>query len=151
MGIVLGNTLTLLVYMFITLLCYLVFSPDEITKYNDVLLTMVKIIEYRFIERFDIVMLSVYLLIILRTWVPALYMAVFCTHKLVRWGKPNNHALFLLLCMVAAMYVLNPGWNQSLKWTQQFSYFGLAVAYIMPLGLLILLGGASLLRRGQTR
>ncbi|RAP78380.1 GerAB/ArcD/ProY family transporter [Paenibacillus montanisoli] len=149
LGIFVANTLTLIVYLYVTILCFVVFSPDEITYYNDIMLTLAKIIEYRFVERFDIVMLTFYLLVISKTWIPALHMTVYCSHRLVPIGKAATHLLLLLIGMLAVTYIWNPGWLTSDKWIALFSKFGLLMAFIFPVALWCLLSVMSWFPRWQ--
>lgn len=54
-SVVIANTMTLAVYLFVTIVCFVVYSPDEITQYQEAPLSVAKIIEFRFLERFDII------------------------------------------------------------------------------------------------
>ncbi|MBP3964149.1 GerAB/ArcD/ProY family transporter [Paenibacillus lignilyticus] len=135
LGVVIANTLTLFVYLYVTILCFVVYSPDEIQFFNDSMLTVVKVIEYRFLERFDIVMLTCYLLVISKTWIPALYMAVYCSKRLFHSGKIGKHLVILLTGMVVVTYIWEPGWNASTKAMHYFSNFGIIMVYLFPLGL----------------
>ncbi|SDW12582.1 endospore germination permease [Paenibacillus sp. CF384] len=132
-GIIIANTMTLLVYLYVTILCFVVYSPDEIQFFNDTMLTVVKVIEYRFLERFDIVMLTCYLLVISKTWIPALYMTVYCSKKLFHIGSVSKHIVVLLAEMVLITYIWEPGWNASTTAIQYFTYFGIVMAFFFPL------------------
>ncbi|MBM7563192.1 GerAB/ArcD/ProY family transporter [Paenibacillus sacheonensis] len=143
-GVLAANTYTLLIYLFLTLICFLVYSPDQISEYNEALLTVVKIIEFRFMERFDIIMLACYLLVISKTWVPALYFGAFSVKRLLIVGKPKRYAWLFLAVMFAITYVWDPDWNESQNAMKWFSRLGLAVAYVMPV---LLWGVLSILLR----
>ncbi|WP_308634122.1 GerAB/ArcD/ProY family transporter [Paenibacillus silvisoli] len=148
-GIIIANTLTLLVYLFVTLICFVVFSPDEISFYNDSMLTLVKIIEYRFVERFDIVMLTCYLLVISKTWIPAVYMTVYCTHRLLPIGKAATHLFLLLAGMLLVTFIWDPGWIMNDKWVALFTKMGIVMAFLLPLALWGLVSVMSLFPRWQ--
>lgn len=62
-GIVIANSITLLVYLQITFVCFVYFSPDEISQFIWPTLTLVKPIHFSVLERFEIVFLSFYLFI----------------------------------------------------------------------------------------
>ncbi|NBD23315.1 GerAB/ArcD/ProY family transporter [Paenibacillus glycinis] len=149
-GVAIANTLTLLVYLFLTLICFLVYSPDQITQFNDAVLSVVKIIEFRFLERFDIVMLTCYLLIISKTWIPPLYIAVYCTKRLLFGGKPELYLGVFLAGMVVVTYLWNPDWNESVDALKWFSNFGIAIAYVFPLCLWGVLSVMLKFKRWQT-
>ncbi|QHW34666.1 GerAB/ArcD/ProY family transporter [Paenibacillus rhizovicinus] len=132
LGVVIANTYTLLIYLFITIVCFVVYSPDQITQYNDAVISMVKIIEFRFMERFDIIMLTWYLLIISKTWIPALYMSVYCTKQLFSIGKLQWYIVAFLVGMCLTTMILNPGWNENAEALKWFSSLGIAIAFAFP-------------------
>ncbi|REE81269.1 spore germination protein (amino acid permease) [Paenibacillus taihuensis] len=148
-GVIIANTLTMLIYLFITIICFLVFSPDEITFFNDAVISAVKIIEFRFIERFDLLILSIYLMVIAKTWISALFMSVYCTSRLIV-GKYYVHAGIFLVAMVITNYALNTGWNESIEASGYFSKIGFAVAFIGPVCLWLVLLVMSQFKRWQT-
>ncbi|AZN41494.1 GerAB/ArcD/ProY family transporter [Paenibacillus albus] len=148
MGVILANTFTMMVYLFITIICFLVFSPDEITFFNDTVISAVKIIEFRFIERFDLVILSCYLMVIAKTWMSALYMSVYCSSRLIV-GKYYVHAGILLVAMVAFNYIRSGGWVASVKAVGMFSKFGLWIAFITPVFIWLIVLIMSKFKRWQ--
>ncbi|MCY9659574.1 GerAB/ArcD/ProY family transporter [Paenibacillus chondroitinus] len=131
-NVVIANTLTLAVYLFVTIICFVVFSPDEITQYQLAPLSAAKIIEYRFLERFDIIFLSVYTLLICKTWFPALHIAVQCTEQLIAKGKTNAHMIVLLAGMIAITFIWDLSWHDSKVWIAYFNQLGVGVAYLLP-------------------
>lgn len=139
-NVVIANTLTLAVYLFVTIICFVVYSPDEITQYQEAPLTAAKIIEFRFLERFDIIFLSMYVFLICKSWFPALHIAVYCTEQMVAKGKTKVHLLVLLFGMIVIAFFWDPSWRQSKDWIGIFNQFGVGIAYMLPFvlwGLLI--------------
>lgn len=134
-NMIIANTLTLAVYLFVTIICFVVYSPDEITQFHEAPLTVAKIIEFRFLERFDIIFLTVYLLLICKTWIPALHIAVQCTGQLVAKEKTSAHLIVVLGCVIAITFFWDPSWNQNKNWLKVFNQFGLGAAYLLPFGL----------------
>lgn len=140
-SVVIANTMTLAVYLFVTIICFVVYSPDEITQYQEAPLSVSKIIEFRFLERFDIIFLSVYVILICKTWFPALHIAVQCTEQLVAKGKTTYHIIVLLAGMIVITFFSDPSWRQSKDWILRFNHFGVGIAYLLPFclwGLLIM-------------
>ncbi|GAC40823.1 GerAB/ArcD/ProY family transporter [Paenibacillus popilliae] len=131
-GILLGNTLTMLVYVFVTLVCFSFFSPDEITQYNQPILNLLKVIEFRFLERFDIIFLGLYLFVISRSLVPNLYGASVSCAKL--FGTKNHSSCTLVICigtfLIAAW--IKPSWLESLRYYQWVGYTGMFISYLLP-------------------
>lgn len=132
-GIVLGNTLTMLVYVFGTIVCFGFFSPDEITQYNQPILNLLKVIEFRFLERFDIIFLALYLFVISTSLVPYLYGASLSGAKL--FGTKNHGPYVLVICMgtLLASTWIRPSWLESLRYNQWAGYSGLIISYLLPL------------------
>ncbi|WNR45007.1 GerAB/ArcD/ProY family transporter [Paenibacillus roseipurpureus] len=131
-GIIVGNSATLFIYLLFTVLSYINFSPDDITQYHNTLISLFKIIEFRFLERFDILVLSLYSLLIVRTWIPMLYAAVICTQQLGIKGQPRLHILLILTLMVGLTWIWNPGWNDSMELSSFIEHFGIGIAFVMP-------------------
>ncbi|SEM91031.1 endospore germination permease [Paenibacillus sp. OV219] len=148
-GVIIANTFTMLVYLYVTIICFVVLSPDEITYFNDTVISVVKIIEFRFIERFDLVMLSCYSMVISKTWIPATYLSSYCISRFFTFGKHYMYGGIILISMVVLNYCLNSGWNESIKAASMFSKLGIAVAFIFPFCLWLLLAVMTQFPRWQ--
>ncbi|WP_028545397.1 GerAB/ArcD/ProY family transporter [Paenibacillus taiwanensis] len=136
-GVLLGNTFTLLLYLASTIVCFVYFSPDEITQYNQPFLSLLKVVEFRFLERFDIIFLALYLFVVSTAWVPYIYSAAYCSSHLL---GSSNHSMHVLLFSVASLVIvtiIQPSWNQSELWKTWAGYSGLMVAYTLPVLLLL--------------
>ncbi|PEA53195.1 spore gernimation protein [Bacillus pseudomycoides] len=132
-GIVIANTLTMLFYLFATLVCFSYFSPDSITEFNQPVLNLLKVIEFRFLERFDMILLAVYLIVVSTAWMPCIYCAVFCSSQLLGKQDHSSHLVVLLLLIIGFIFWTHPSWNQSETWQQAISNAGLGLAYIAPI------------------
>ena len=93
MDIVISDTLTMLGYLFITMICFVYYSPDEIQKYNQPVINMLESIEFKFIERMEMLFIAFFILIFSLAWIPAMYMGVFCTSWLFGKQDHRNHHL----------------------------------------------------------
>lgn len=136
-GIVIANTLTLFTYLGVTLICFAYFSPDEITNYNQPLLNLLKVIDFSFLERFDMIFLVFYLFIIATAWLPNSLATIESTKKLL--GK-ENHSLYTIvffLLIIVLVFALHPSWNQTQLWQQLVSKTGIGLAYVFPLFLFV--------------
>ncbi|MGG3871049.1 GerAB/ArcD/ProY family transporter [Brevibacillus laterosporus] len=131
-GIVLGNTLTMLIYVFSTLVCFIFFSPEEILDYNQPVLNLLKLIEFRFLERFDIIFLAIYLFVISTSLIPFIYGASVSGASLFGTKKHGPYALAICIGTVLIASWLKPSWIESLRWNQWASYLGLIVSYLLP-------------------
>ncbi|EJL23549.1 endospore germination permease [Brevibacillus sp. BC25] len=133
LGIVIANTLTMLVYMSVTIVCFAYFSPDEITQYTWPTLNLWKAIEFRFLERVDILFLSSYLFILSTTALPYIYFCVFSFSQLFGMKDHRKHLRLFLLLVPVAVWFYTPSFIDLKKSTQIWSYTGLGFAYVLPL------------------
>jgi spore germination protein (amino acid permease) len=132
LGVVIANSITILVYLFVTLVCFSFFSPDEIGGYNQPLLSMLKVIEFRFLERFDMILLALYLFVISTSWIPYLYFASFSIGHVLRRQNHSPIVPWLVILLVIAVFVLHPSWNQANGWQAWMSRYGIMVVYVLP-------------------
>ncbi|WP_028551375.1 GerAB/ArcD/ProY family transporter [Paenibacillus sp. UNC451MF] len=150
LGITIANTLTMLLFLMTALACFTFFSPDEITQYYQPTLDLLKVIEFHFVERLELVFLSGYLFVISATWVILMYNTVFCTSWLLGKQDHQNHVLLLLGCIVVIAYFLDPSAHQLDDWFHWLTGAGLLYAFAMPVVLWLYMRGDELIR-GRSR
>lgn len=131
-GIVIANTLSMLIYLYITLLCFVFFSPNGITQYYDPTLVLLQVIQLPFLERFDIVVLAVYLFIVSTTWLPLLWCSVFSVNSLYHGHQYYKPVMGLLVIFLAVTFFVNPSYNDNDKLIQLLTKAGLIFAYAFP-------------------
>ncbi|QGQ98610.1 spore gernimation protein [Paenibacillus psychroresistens] len=136
-GIVMANTISLSVFLLVTLVCFLFFSPDEITHYFDPSIEVLKVIEFRFLERFDVCMFIAYIFVLTLTWIPLLQFCVLCTSHIMGKADPKNHFLIVLLLILAITYFINPTFKQNDSLRSVVNIFKLILAFIFPICLLL--------------
>lgn len=149
-GFLIGNTLTMLYYLFVTIVCFIFYTPDGITTLNQPVLSLLKNIEFRFLERFDMIFLAIYLLVVSKSWITFISCAVFSTAQIF---KKQDHSIFsgiYFLFAIAAVYIMNPTWNQSEEWTKLLSKAAFGVMYMLPVVLYLYVRGLQMVRRGKT-
>ncbi|GAA4834069.1 endospore germination permease [Paenibacillus vulneris] len=149
-GIVIANTLSMLVFLFVTLACFVYFSPEGILQFNEPTLNILKAIQLSFLERPEIVFLAFYLVIISTTWMPNVYWSIFCTSQLL--GKQNHHrhlVIFLLLSIaITFFYKLSFDKNDQLQ--RIIGMVGVVIAFVLPVILWLYMAGHRLIRRRRT-
>lgn len=138
-GIIIANSLTMLVFLFVTIACFVFFSPDQITLFNEPTVSILKVVEFRFLERMEIIFLAFYLMVLSRTWMPYMYGATFCTSWLFGKQDHSKHLLLLLLLMVMFMYFVVPTFNQNDLLQGLSAKIAFPFIYIIPLFLWIYL------------
>ncbi|MCG7406864.1 spore germination protein [Paenibacillus sp. ACRRX] len=144
-GVMIGNTLTMLLYLFVTLISFAYFSPDEVTQYSQPVLNLLKVVEFRFLERIDVIFLALYLFVVSTSWVPYVHSTGICAAQLV---KSNNHSPFVLTFGVLIILLsawIEPSWQQSTQWMNWCKYSGLIVAYLLPIILMLYIKAIQLM------
>ncbi|USG66722.1 spore germination protein [Brevibacillus ruminantium] len=131
-GIVIANTLSMGVFLFGTLAAYVTFSPDEITHLDFPVLSMWKVIEYRFLERLDLVFLAFYLFIISTSWMPYMYFSVFSLGKLWRQSYERGYLIALMLLLTAGTYLYTPSFTDVQKLRFGWNWAGMVFGYAVP-------------------
>ncbi|MDQ6598892.1 GerAB/ArcD/ProY family transporter [Bacillus salipaludis] len=132
LGVAIANTITMLFYLFTTMVCFAYFSPEGILEYNQPVLNLVKLIEFRFLERFDMILLAHYLIVVSTAWIPWVYFSVFCSSKLLGKQDHSSHVVVLLLIFIGIIFWHQPTWNESEKWQIMIVKGGLLLAYVAP-------------------
>ncbi|KAA0779131.1 spore gernimation protein [Bacillus mycoides] len=132
-GMVIANTLTMLFYLFATIVCFAYFSPDSITQFNQPVLNLLKVIEFRFLERFDMILLATYLPVVSTCWIPAIFCSVFCSSRLLGKQDHSSHVVILLLLIIGFVFWISPSWNQAETGLQVLSNAGIGLTYILPI------------------
>ncbi|WP_036698230.1 GerAB/ArcD/ProY family transporter [Paenibacillus taiwanensis] len=136
-GVIASNTLTMLLYLFVTVISYAYFSPDEVTQYSQPVLNLLKVVEFRFLERIDVIYLALYLFVVSTSWVNYIYSTGVCASQLV---KSSNHSPFVLVFGVLIVVLsawIEPSWQQSRQWMNWCKYSGIIVAYLLPVILMV--------------
>ncbi|MDQ0877078.1 spore germination protein (amino acid permease) [Paenibacillus sp. V4I3] len=137
--IVISDTLTMLGYLFITIICFVYYSPDEIQKYNQPVINMLESIEFKFLERMEMLFIAFFLLIFSLAWIPAMYMGVFCTCWLLGKQDHRNHLRVLWLFIAVGAFFFMPTFNQSDRMNDFLSQVGFGIEYVFPCCLLLYL------------
>lgn len=148
-GVIIGNTLSMLVYLLVTLSCLTVFSPDEIKLYNEPNVSVLKIIEFPFLERFEVLFLAFYIPFACMTFIPTLYCTVFCTSWLFGKKDHSRHLFVSLLLLVILYFFYIPTFNQSDKMVSLFSMAGTVYAVVLPLFLWIFVAAMDSYRKSK--
>ncbi|MEW9700008.1 endospore germination permease [Paenibacillus sp. SI8] len=138
-GIVTSLTLTLLAYLFITLVCFVYFSPDEIRVFNQPGISVLKLIEFKFLERIELLFIAFYILIFSLGWLPSMYASLFCTSWLLGKKEHRGHLRLFWLVIAIGTYFFMPTNNQSDKLNAFLGKIGLGFEYVFPVCLLIYL------------
>lgn len=132
LGITIANTLTMLFYVLVTIASFAYFSPDGIIEFNQPVLNLLKLIEFRFLERFDMVLLAIYLIVVSTAWIPCVFITAFCSSQLLGKQDHSRHVIILLLIIIGLVFWRDPTWIESEKWQQMVAKGGLQLAFVAP-------------------
>ncbi|WP_248928052.1 GerAB/ArcD/ProY family transporter [Paenibacillus hamazuiensis] len=146
-GLVIANTLTMLLYLYTTVICFVYYTPDGITSLNQPLMSMLKTIEFRFLERVDMIFLALYLIVVSRSWNAYIYCAVFSTGQMLNKQDHSPYALVYFALAVVCTAVVMPTWNQSDEWSNMLGNAATVVLYVFPVLLLVYAAGFEKIRR----
>ena len=135
-GVIIANTITLLVYLQITFSCFTFFSPDEITKFIWPTLTLVKPVRFSFLERFEIVYLSFYIFIFSTSVIPYLFFAMENISQLFHktdWQMPYTILLIYALSYLfyQPSYTGITFWKNSWEWMGYYTVFAFPVLFLL--------------------
>ncbi|WP_377888943.1 endospore germination permease [Alkalihalobacillus sp. R86527] len=148
-GVLIANGLTLLSYLVVTFSSFIYYGPYEVLEYVWPTLNLVKPIEFPFLERFEIIFLSFYLLILATTGIPYYFASSFSIAQLLG-RKDHQLALFLILPILYVTFFFFTNSLANLdKLGSIFNKVGLGFAFILPVFLLGYGWLFRLFRRGK--
>lgn len=149
-GMVIANTLTMLLYTFVTILCYIQFPQDEIIQINQPLMHLLKIIEFRFLERFDMIFFALYLFVVSRSWSVYGFATAYSLGRLFNRENHTGMTVVYLLAILVIVFFSQPTWNQSVRFGDGMTIFNEWMLFVVPVVLLALVQIKALFgRRAQ--
>jgi spore germination protein (amino acid permease) len=148
-GVVIANTLSMIVFMLVLFSSNLFYSPDQITEFTWPTLSLLKVIEFHFLERFDIVFLAFYLFLLSTTWTPLLMLAGHCASRLTGQADHAPHVYAIAGTVFAVSVFYFPAVQELRLMEQLWSRSGLVLAYATPFALLLVLAVTNLIRKNR--
>ncbi|MDG0949891.1 GerAB/ArcD/ProY family transporter [Bacillus paranthracis] len=107
-GILIANTGTMLVYLYVTILCSVYFSSEDLNEIIWPVFEVLKSIHFSFLERLEIIYIAYYLIVFTTTLYPYLYFGV---QILCNTFKATSHhlgAIFSIVTLVTCLIFFNP-------------------------------------------
>ncbi|GED13101.1 GerAB/ArcD/ProY family transporter [Aneurinibacillus migulanus] len=132
-GIIIANSITLLVYLQITLSCFLYFSPDELPEFLWPTLALVKPIQFPFLERFEIIFVSFYMFTLSAVILPFLFIV---TKNINYFFNKRNWQLppyILPLLLLVSFLIYIPTYSQLQVVNKFWSQIAYIVSYTFPI------------------
>lgn len=149
-GVIIANGLSLLVYLIATILCYVKFSPEEVKQFVWPTLLLLKVVSFPFLERWEIVFLSIYLFVLFMTIIPYLYTALLGS---TQWlGKENHRPLLWIVLFIwaAASFFYIPTHAEVIKLGEWLGETGMYMAFVFPVLLWLYSRLFHVGKKGQT-
>ncbi|NOV01759.1 GerAB/ArcD/ProY family transporter [Paenibacillus planticolens] len=138
-GVLISNTMSMLVFLLITLICFVYFTPNEIKEYNEPVVSVLKNIEFKFIERIEVVFISFYIFMFSLSWISTFHTFAFCTSWLLNKEDHRNALRVLCLLLALVTFLLMPTFNQNGIMERWLARFSIGIEYIAPVSLLMYL------------
>lgn len=150
-GIVIANTITLIVFLIITIVAFTFYSPDEITQFKEPTINLLKIVEFKFLERLEIVFLSLYIFVISTTVLPIFFVTVFSASQLFGKKDHSKYVGWFLLFNLIYIFVLPQSFAKNIQLQKISEPIIFLIGYAFPLFLWLYLFLYSHLKRGKLR
>lgn len=146
-GIVIANTLTLVIFLIVTIVAFAFYSPDEITQYKEPTINLLKIVEFKFLERLEIVYLSLYIFVISTTVLPIFFVTVFSAKQLFGQQDHSKYVGWLLLLYLVYVFFFPQSFDKNTQLQKVGEPISLIIGYALPLCLWVYLWLYSHLKR----
>ncbi|PWW06576.1 spore germination protein (amino acid permease) [Paenibacillus cellulosilyticus] len=148
-GVLLANTITMMMNLLITLVCFVYFSPSEMIEVNQPVISVLKTIQFKFLERIEIIFISLYIGLYSLSWIPALYFMAYCLKWTTNGARVRSYLIGLLAFIGIGTYFYLPTFNQSVWLEYMMTRIGIVVEYILPIVIWIYLVIREKVRREE--
>lgn len=131
-GAMIANGMIIFLYLYVTIICFVVYSPDEIGMIFEPVLDILSVIELQYAERLDFILFSLFLMVISKTWI--MYMWIGMTNLAEMFQQKRIDYLFIGLSSIF-LFLTNlfiPTFKQNNLYMQVLSTYG-------SIGMLIIL------------
>jgi spore germination protein (amino acid permease) len=132
-GVFIANTITLVIFLIVTIVAFTFYSPDEITQYKEPTINLLKIVEFKFLERLEIVFLSLYIFVISTTVLPIFFATVFSASQLFGKQDHSKYVIWLLLINLAYVFFLPQSFDKNTQLQKIGEPISLLIGYAFPL------------------
>ncbi|QAY67966.1 GerAB/ArcD/ProY family transporter [Paenibacillus protaetiae] len=149
-GVVAANALSCFIYLFITIACFVYFSPEEmITAVDNPSISVLKTVEFKFIERVEVPFIAFYLLVFSLSWIPSLYLMSYCSSWLFGKGTPRGHLAVMCAAIIIGLYIYRPTMLMTERTLPKLNLFGFVMEFVLPVILLVFLAVRKRLQGGN--
>ncbi|MED4446931.1 spore gernimation protein [Bacillus thuringiensis] len=136
-GIVIANLITLFIYLQITFVSFIYFSPDGIIKFLWPTLSLVTPFHFSFLERFEIIFLSFYLFIIFDSCIPYIFTASDGINQLLNKKGSSLPIYFLLFGCIFILFFYIPSSYQISSLREFWGTASYFIVFLFPVVFLL--------------
>ncbi|BBH24083.1 germination protein [Paenibacillus baekrokdamisoli] len=136
-GIIIANSLSMIIFLAITVICFVRFSPEEVTDFVYPTLNLLKLIRLPFLEGLEFIFLCFYLFMLFITLIPYLYTAVLGVTQLFGKQDHRNSLRILLFLWILLSFFFIPSSSQITQMGKWWGEVGLYFAGVFPIFLWI--------------
>ncbi|MFF2874939.1 GerAB/ArcD/ProY family transporter [Gottfriedia sp. NPDC057991] len=126
-GVLIANSLTTFVYVYVCIICFVIYSPDEIGVIFDPVLDILSVIEFQFVERLDFILFSLFLLLISKTWIMYLWIGLTNLAEMFRFKRLDYLFIGLSSIVLILTNFFIPTFKQNDQQIQFLSIYGVIV------------------------
>lgn len=148
-AMVISNTLTCLVYLAITLVCYVYYSPDEIGDFNEPVISIMKSIELQFIERIEVPFIAFYLFMFSCIWIPSMHLVSMNSAWLLGKSRERGHLVVWCLAIAVGFFIYRPSFMDAARVNNILNLFGFMMEFALPVCLLLYVAISKRVRGGR--
>ncbi|MEH7350447.1 GerAB/ArcD/ProY family transporter [Gottfriedia acidiceleris] len=138
-GVIIANMMSTFTYLFVTLVCFVNYNPYEILSVFSPVIDMLSIIEFQFLERMDVILLSLLCMVISKTWVTYFWAGLDGFFELYKIKRFPLFVITFFGIVLICSYFFIPSFKFIHIQLKILFYIGLFV--ILGLPLLLWLGG----------
>ncbi|MET3195584.1 endospore germination permease [Bacillus sp. OAE603] len=147
-GVIIANLLTTGIYLFETIICFIVYSPDEILTIFDPPLAILNVLEFQYLERIDIIIIILCISIASTTWIPYMWMGFTGLTESINIKRFIYFILCIFLIFILFSIYKTPTFKLNELYIKVLSNTGAIVVVLMPILLWV---GKKLKKIFQTR
>ncbi|MFB7138560.1 GerAB/ArcD/ProY family transporter [Gottfriedia sp. NPDC056225] len=138
-GVIIGNALTTFTYIFVTLICFVIYSPYEIKLTFEPVIDILSVIEFQYVERLDFILFSLFLMIISKTWVTYIWAGMNGISELFKFKLFPIVILILFILIIILTFIQVPTFTNTTNHLHNIMIYGLYITIGIPI--LLLIGG----------
>lgn len=138
-GVIIANSMSTFIYVFITLICFIVYSPDEIETIFDPVIDILSVIEFQYLERLDFILFSLFLMAVSKIWVIYMWASISGISELFKVKRLPILVLVVFIVIIISLYFFIPTFKNNTFQISIISNTGLFI--IIGLPIILWLGG----------